>query len=139
YHGSNLAPTARYRELAALNRRFAGKGPALFTDFDEYALYELRDLDVGGPDFEYPPPALAPGRVAGARGYRYSVELERFPSASLLAYPLIITRRDPGGIRPPSAYRLLWQGAYYQAWGRRPRAPAALASSTLAGPPAGQC
>ena len=60
YHSSNLAPTARYDELASLNARFAGKGPTLFTDFDEYALYELRDLDVGGPDFDYPS-TRAPG------------------------------------------------------------------------------
>ena len=50
---------ARYEELASLDSRFAGSGPTLFTDFDEYSLYELRDLDVGGPDFVYPPPALA--------------------------------------------------------------------------------
>src|SRR4029077_760896 len=48
YHSSNLAPTARYDELASLNGRFAGRGPTLFTDFDEYSLYQLRDLGVGG-------------------------------------------------------------------------------------------
>src|SRR5262249_52287370 len=78
YHGSNLAPTARYQELARVNARFAGTGPTLFTDFDEYSLYELRDLDVGGPNFEHPPPALA--RVAS---YRYPVELARVPPAQL--------------------------------------------------------
>jgi hypothetical protein len=55
YHGSNLAPTARYEEMASVNARFSGRGPTLFTDFDEYALYELRDLGVGGPDFIYHP------------------------------------------------------------------------------------
>ena len=59
YHGSNLAPTARYEELASIDSRFAGRGPALFTDYDEYSLYVLRDLDVGGPGFMYPPPAVA--------------------------------------------------------------------------------
>ena len=29
YHSSNLAPTARYDELASLNKRFAGRGPTL--------------------------------------------------------------------------------------------------------------
>ncbi len=55
YHGSNLAPTARYEELASLDSRFAGRGPALFTDYDEYSLYLLRNLDVGGPGFMFPP------------------------------------------------------------------------------------
>ena len=135
YHSSNLAPTARYEELASLNTRFAGLGPTLFTDFDEYALYELRDLDLGGPDFVYPPPALA----GLASGYGHPVEVDRAAPAALRAYPLIITRRDPGASRPPASYSLLWQGHYYQVWGRRPGAPAALAHLALTGAAAEQC
>jgi hypothetical protein len=135
YHGSNLAPTARYQELASLGSRFAGKGPTLFTDFDEYALYELRDLDIGGPDFVYPPPALA--AVAG--GYGNPVDLNRARPQDLLAYPLIVTRRDPSAARPPSAYRLLSQGAYYQVWARRPGASAALEHLALAGSASEEC
>ena len=115
YHSSDLAPTARYEELGSLNARFAGRGPTLFTDFDEYSMYQLRDLDVGGPDFVYPPPALA--AIAG--GYGRPVDLDRAPPAALRSYPLIITRRDPAASRPPSAYRLAWQGTYYQVWARR--------------------
>jgi hypothetical protein len=120
YHGSNLAPTARYEELASLNSRFAGRGPALFTDYDEYSLYVLRDLDVGGPGFMYPPPAVV--LPAGQ-----PVDLDLVPPAALRAYPLIVTRRDPSAERPPAAYRLLFTDTYYQVWGRRPGAPAALA------------
>jgi hypothetical protein len=119
YHSSNLAPTARYEELASINARFAGTGPTLFTDFDEYALYELRDMDVGGPDFAYPPPALA----GAAGGYGRPVVLDRIAPAALAAYPSIVMRRDPTAARPPAAYRLLWQGAYYQVWVRIPGAP----------------
>jgi hypothetical protein len=118
YHASNLAPTARYEELASIDTRFAGRGPTLVTDFDEYALYELRDMDVGGPDFVYPPPALA----AAAGGYGKPVDLSRIAPSALAAYPLIVTRRDPSAARPPAAYRLLWQGVYYQVWGRTPGA-----------------
>jgi len=123
YHGSDLAPTVRYGELASLDVRFAGRGPTLFTDYDEYSLYLLRDLDVGGPDFIWTPPALR----AVAPHHGQVVNLDRVPPRALLAYPLIITRRNPSASRPPSAYRLLWQGTYYQVWGRRPGAPAALA------------
>ena len=120
YHGSNLAPTARYEELASIDSRFAGRGPALFTDYDEYSLYWLRDLDVGGPGFMYPPPAVAQteGRPAN---------LDLISPAALRSYPLIVTRRDPAASRPPAAYRLLFQGTYYEVWGRRAGAPAALA------------
>ncbi len=133
YHGSNLAPTARYEELAALNSRFAGRGPALFTDYDEYSLYELRDLDVGGPGFMYPPPSIVQAEGQPA-------DLDRVSPEALRSYPLIVTRRDPTAVRPPAAYRLLFQGTYYQVWGRRPGAPAALAhlggsSSTPPGGP----
>ena len=120
YHGSNLAPTARYEELASIDSRFAGQGPALFTDYDEYALYVLRDLDVGGPGFMYPPPAIAQTEGQAAN-------LDLIAPAALHAYPLIVTRRDPAAPRPPAAYHLLYEGAYYEVWGRRPGAPAALA------------
>jgi hypothetical protein len=123
YHSSNLAPTARYQELADINKRFAGRGPTLFTDFDEWALYQLRDLDIGGPNFVYPPTALR----TLARGYGYPVDLDRAPPAALRAYPLIITRTNPTASPPPAAYGLLWRGAYYQVWARLPGAPAAIA------------
>jgi hypothetical protein len=139
YHASNLAPTARFRELASVDSRFSGRGPALFTDFDEYSLYALRNLEVGGPNFEHPPPALDPTRVVGVGAYRYPVVLDRVPPASLLAYPLIVTRRDPSERRPPSAYRLAWYGAYYEVWARSPRAPAALAVAELPAARAHQC
>jgi len=135
YRASNLAPTARYEELASLSSRFAGKGPTLFTDFDEYSMYELRDLDIGGPDFVYPPAAIA----AAAGGYGEPVDIDRIAPRALLSYPLIITRRDPTASRPPAAYRLLWQGRYYQVWGRRHGAVAALAHIALSGSPAAQC
>ncbi len=61
YHASNLAPTARYREMESVARQFAGRGPALFTDFDEYAMYVLREVGIAGPDFVYPPATLSAG------------------------------------------------------------------------------
>jgi hypothetical protein len=123
YHSSNLAPTARYEELASLGKRFAGRGPALFTDFDEYSMYVLRRLDVGGPDFVYPPRPAA-GELAVA--YGHPVELDRHPPAALAAYPLIVTRRDPSAASPPAAYALAWQGSYYEVWARRAGARPAL-------------
>jgi hypothetical protein len=131
----NLAPTARYEELASVGERFAGRGPALFTDFDEYAMYELRSLDIGGPDFVYPPAALAPA----AGGYGKPVDLERVAPSALAAYRLIVTRRDPSLPRPPAAYSLAWQGAYYDVWSRASSAGVAYAHRSLSGSVAAQC
>jgi hypothetical protein len=129
YHASNLAPTARYEELASLNARYAARGPTLFTDYDEYALYDLRSLDVGGPNFIYPPAALA--EVVPRNGY--PVDLDGIPPARFSAYPLIVTRRDPAASRPPAAYHLAWHGTYYEVWERRRDAPSAIAHVGLAG------
>ncbi len=93
------------------------------------------DLDIGGPDFIYGPPAL----VGPGGRYRYPVELDRLPPAALRPYRLIVTRRDPTAARPPSAYSLLWRGTYYEVWGRRPAAPAAIADVALSGSPTQQC
>jgi hypothetical protein len=128
YHASNLAPTARYDELAAIDARFAGRGPILYGGFDEYALYQLRDLDVGGVDFMYPPVGI---RLM--EGHGYPVDLDRIPPRAWLAYPLVLTRRDPTAGRPPSAYRLRWQGTYYQVWARSRGAPAAIVHLGLPG------
>jgi hypothetical protein len=123
YHSSNLAPTARYEELASLGKRFAGRGPALFTDFDEYSLYVLRQLDLGGPDFVYPPRAPEGGLAVA---YGRPVELDRDLPSALAGYPLIVTRLDPSAQSPPAAYALAWQGTYYQVWSRRAGARPAL-------------
>ncbi len=128
YHGSNLAPTARYDELARIDARFAGQGPILYGGFDEYALYQLRDVDLGGVDFMYPPAG-----IVLMVGHGYPVDLDRVPPRAWPAYPLVLTRRDPTASEPPSAYRLVWRGTYYQVWARRPGAPAAIVHLGLAG------
>jgi hypothetical protein len=123
YHSSNLAPTARYEELASIGKRFAGSRPTLFTDFDEYSMYVLRRLDVSGPDFVYPPRAHGGGLAVA---YGRPVELDRAAPDALSRFALIVTRRDPSAASPPAAYALAWQGAYYEVWARRARARPAL-------------
>lgn len=135
YRASNLAPTRRYDELGSLAGRLHGAAPTLFTDFDEYALYQLRRNDVGGPDFVFPPAALA--SLAG--GYGQPVRLDAAAPASLSAYPAIVMRRDPTLSRPPAAYRLQWQGAYYELWRRLPGARPASAHVVLSGTAGQQC
>lgn len=135
YNATNLAPTGRYDELASIDTRFAGDGPTVFTDFDEFALYALRDMDVAGPSFRYGPTALD----SATRGHGHPVELDRVPPGALRGYPLIVTRIDPSAPRPPSAYALVWQGSSYQVWQRLPAAPVASSVVALSGSTASQC
>ena len=100
YNSAGLAPTARYEELAKVDRAFAGKGPALLTDFDEYSLYSLRDLDVGAPDFIYPAARLERGRA----GLRQAV-LTRSDRTGR-ARQLPADRRPPRPLRATPAARL---------------------------------
>ena len=67
-------------------------------------------------------------------------DLDRVSPAALLAYPLIVTRRDPAASRPAAAYRLLYQGAYYEVWdaapARRLRSPTWASRSNARASPA---
>ncbi len=97
---TTLQPRAHraLQELASIGSRFAGRGPALFTDFDEYALYVLRDLDVGGPDFVNPPPRCgvppATAAVSTSTGVPHGAAL------------LPADRHPPRPRRRPAAVRL---------------------------------
>jgi len=121
YHDSNMAPLARYQELADINTRFAGQGPTLVTDFDEYSIYVLRNLNVSGPDFSAHPAALDSLSVH----HGSPVYLNKATPAQLRPYKLILTRRDPSLVRPPSNYSLVFQDSYYDVWRRNPKAPTA--------------
>lgn len=134
YHSANLAPTARYEELAKLGERFRGRGPVLFADFDEYSLYELRDLHPSGPDFVYAPPGLASlASPHGGSTYGGRVGLGRARPGLLDSYRLIVTRRDPGAIPPGAEFALAWRGRYYEAWSRFAGAPREAARGVAAG------
>ncbi len=130
YNAVNLATTARYDELGEIDREFAGRGPALLTDFDEYALYSLRDLDPGSPNFAYPSSGLPPA----ATGYGRPFALESIAPRALAAHPLIVTRRDPQAPRPPAAYALARAGRYYLVWRRTAGAPLPVSISAPADP-----
>jgi len=116
YHEANLAPTARYDELLRLGRDFAGKGPALATEFDELGNYALRQVGVSAPGLAYPV-------GLPSAGYGHSVDLDALTPAQIEQFPLIVMRRSPFVSRPPSDYRLIRRGTYYDVWQRDATAP----------------
>ncbi len=121
YHATGLAPTQRYTELNAIGERFAGQGPTLLTDFDEYGLYLLRELRVDSPGYAYR------GAMTLANGtvplYGHSYDVDQISQSTLQQYPLLVMRRSPAWSRPPSNYSELWSGTSWEVWRRVGPAP----------------
>jgi len=118
YHDITLAPAARYYELAAIGKRYAGQGPTLFPAFDEYAEYFLRE--ERGSSYVQPaydewgllPGVLAPGEIG------FAFNLNQFQLSFLQKFKLIIEPRNPAGVRAPSNWQLAQQTRYFNIWRR---------------------
>ena len=54
-----------------------------------------------------------------------STDTDRVDPGALGYFRTLVVRRSPAQSRPPSPYRLVWRGTYYEAW-QRPAAPAPL-------------
>ncbi len=139
YHGTNLAPGARFSELRSIGQRFADQGPTLLPDFDEYTFYVLRKLDVDSPGFAGDmrrPFAL----FSGAPQYGHSYDVDDIEAPFVQDFNLIVARRSPLWSRPPGNFKLVWEGRYYDVWRRFAPAPvfhmpAGLTSGPLGKPP----
>lgn len=116
YHYTNLAPT-RYVELRQIGERFAGQGPTLVPDFDEYTFYVLRHLDIDSPgfagDMRRPFALVGPGP-----GYGHSYDVDQIQPAFVQPFRLIVMRRSPRWSRPPGNFTLVWSGHFYDVWRR---------------------
>ncbi len=118
YHDTTLAPYARLHDLEYIGKRFAGQGPTLTPDFEEYAEYYLRDDEqvsmVNGPRLE-----LRPGvNRATEPGGIFAYDLNEYPLSFIESFRTIVMRRDPLASRPPSNYRLVYLSTYYEVWQR---------------------
>lgn len=118
YHDTTLAPYERLHDLEYIGKRFAGQGPTLTPDFEEYAEYYLRDDDqdsmVNGPRLE-----LRPGvNRATAPGGTWAYDLDEYPLSFVESFRTIVMRRNPLASRPPSNYRLAYLSSYYEVWQR---------------------
>jgi len=107
YHDATLAPRARLAELQHIGDLVAGKGPTFIDEYEKYA--EKHFLRNGTP---------IQMDATGVVGELEVGELDSFPLSRLEPYRSIVIRRSPLESRPPSIYRLVWQGRYYQLWQR---------------------
>jgi hypothetical protein len=117
YHDVWLAPRGQLHELETIGHDFAGDGPALMTNYEPYgARHFLRQLDPEGASelrrrFDY----LVDGTMLD-KGE--SADIDRIRLDQVLVYRTLVLRRGPAASRPPSVYRLVWRGRYYEVWQR---------------------
>jgi hypothetical protein len=113
YHDVTLAPRPRLAELERIGTLLAGKGPTFVNEYEKYA--EQHFLRDGAP--------IQMSRHGIQVGNLEVGDIDFFPLSRVEAYRSIVTRRSPVESRPPSIYKLIWQGRYYQVW-QRPAQPA---------------
>ncbi|MGB2875123.1 MAG: hypothetical protein WBB76_06570 [Gaiellaceae bacterium] len=122
YHDVWLAPREKLHELETIGHRFAGQGPALMTEYEPYGVrHFLRKLDAeGASELRFRHVYMTDGSELSKTE---SADIDRFRLADVLVYRTLVLRRGPAASRPPSVYRLLWSGRYYEVW-QRPVTPA---------------
>jgi hypothetical protein len=122
YHDTNLAPRDRLTELETIGKRIDGKGPTLLTQYELYGTrHFLRKGDPEGASQlgRRRVPTLS-GKTLPEGDYE---DIDGFRLDGLLPFRSLVLGRSPTASRPPSAYRLVWHGHYYELWQRdeRPR------------------
>ena len=119
YHDVSRAPHDRLAELENVAERTAGRGPVLYTEFEEFAKHFLRDSDPVGAAEAFPVPGLTPvTRDGGLPNFGYPVELSALRLSDMERFPVLVVRREPLGSSAPAEYRREWSGHYYEIWSR---------------------
>jgi hypothetical protein len=115
YHGVWLAPRPQLAELATIGDRFAGDGPALMTEYQPYGVrHFLRRMDPEATaELRTRVDPLLDGQPLAKGGY---ADLDQFQLDGVEAYRSLVLRRSPTESRPPSNYRRVWSGRYYEVW-----------------------
>jgi hypothetical protein len=121
YHDVSLAPRAQLSELSTIGNRFAGDGPALMMEYSPYGVrHFLRKIDPeSAGEFRWRQIPLRNGTEVGQGGY---ADIDEVQLEAVLVYRTLVLNRSPVASRPPSFYRLVWQGRFYDVW-QRPAAP----------------
>jgi hypothetical protein len=122
YKDANIAPHNRLAELEQIGSRFAGQGPALMTDYEPYGVrHFLRKLDPEGASELRR--RVIPLRSGRGLDKLEVADIDQFQLDALLVYRTIVLRTSPVESRPPSPYRLIQPGRYYDVWQRTDSPP----------------
>jgi hypothetical protein len=117
YHEAWLAPYGQLHELEEIGERYAGEGPALMTEFQPYGVrHLLRELDAeGASELRIRPIPLRSGQLLEKGA---TANIDEFDQSALRVYRTLVLRRSPLESRPPSDYRLVESGRWYDVWQR---------------------
>jgi|GEM_PF-421624 hypothetical protein len=113
YRSVTLAPRDQLAELETIGSMVAGHGPTFINEYEIYA--DRHFLRAGAPiePAEYRGPLLATvtGAVLTSAAW---ADIDSFPLATLEQYRSLVLRRSPVESRPPSIFKRIWQGRYYE-------------------------
>jgi hypothetical protein len=117
YGGADLAPYGQLHELQEIGDEFASQGPTLMTEYNPYgARHFLREEDgEGAAELRV---REVPLRDGGTAEKGEAVDTDQLDPNALLEYRTLVLRRSPVRSRPPSPYRLVRSGRYYEVWQR---------------------
>ena len=118
FRDAYIAPKPRLEELREIGEAYAGEGPAMLDEMEEYGKHFLRDSGVITPFDGY---ALLPVQLR-APGPMYDTwaDLDEMTLDYVRQFPLIVRRLNPVASRPPAPYRRVYSGDWYEVW-RAPR------------------
>lgn len=117
YHDVWLAPRSQLQELETVGKSFAGQGPTLMTEYQSYGVrHFLRNLDPeAAGELRRRQIPLRNGKLVEKGNW---ADIDEFQLDAVLVYRTLVLNRSPVASRPPSVYRLVWSGRYYDVWQR---------------------
>jgi len=130
YHGADVAPRARLAELGKIGDRFAGQGPALYTEFEEFSKHFLRRVNPTGTNESWQDKPHATYANGAGTAFGFSSDVDQLAQPYLQRFRILVLRRSGSAPRPPANYKLVFQGHYYEVW-QRTKAPTLLAHLAL--------
>lgn len=133
YGGVSLAPRQQMAELERIGHEISNKGPSLMTEYMPYGVrHFLRASDAeGASELRYHQIPLSGG---GLLRKGLWADTDAFDPAGI-RYRTMVLRRSPEQSRPPSPYRLIDAGPYYETWELDPSLPYPIARVGTGGGP----
>jgi len=117
YSHDRVAPTGRMEAMQQVGARFAGQGPVLWNEFDEYAKYFARAALITVPFETITPHQVLLRHPVYFYGHYFDLDEELLPFVE--QFPIVVTRVSPAASRPPANYALVYRNRYYEGWERR--------------------